>query len=201
MSTEDLGSILVATKQPKIWTAAERRPAWPLILGVIAIGLGVLGVLGGLWGAIEPLWAGSTAGDVGPAERATFEVGQQWRAWTIPLSLVAGVIAAGLVLAGILLLTRRAQARRICLVWAAVKLALVIASTAVNYRIAREIVALTSEQSEHAPRVASVAGTQFAELSTMVSLGGGVLWGIALPLFLLIWFTRERICDEVAGWR
>ena len=28
----------------------------------------------------------------------------------------------------------------------------------------------------------------------------GLLWFWALPVFLLVWFSRSRIRDEVAGW-
>ncbi len=195
MTTQDLGNVILS------WGVRESRPAWPTVIGIIAVVLGGLGVVGGLWGTIGPLLAGLLSPQVAPTERPTFEVTQQWRAWTIPLSLLSSMVAAGLVLAGITLLRRRAQARQMCLIWAAAKLALVIASTAIYYRIARQIVELTAEQAAHAPRIASVAGRQFAELEATVGLSFGVAWGVALPIFLLIWFTRDHTREEVARWK
>jgi uncharacterized membrane protein len=134
------------------------------------------------------------------AERPTFEVSQQWRGWTIPLSLLSALVAAGLVLAGIKLSRRQSQARLWCMSWAAAKLVLVVVWTVVNYRIARQIVEVTAAQTTHAARIAAVAGRQFAEMSTTVGWSFGVVWGLALPIFLLIWLRREQVRDEVARW-
>jgi hypothetical protein len=200
VATQDFPNVSLPPTQPRPWATPENRPVWPTVIGIIGIVVGGLGLMGGLWGAIAPFFLKFMASYVPETERATLDVAQRWRGWTIPLSLVSGAVAVALLLAGIALLRRRARARQMCLTWAVAKMLLVLFSTVVGYRIAQQTVELTAQQSTSAPGMTPVVARQFAEVGTMVGLGFGLVWGWALPVFLLIWFGRGRIRDEVARW-
>ena len=40
----------------------------------------------------------------------------------------------------------------------------------------------------------------FATIAVFAGLGVSILWGWALPTFMLIWFSRGHIRDEIATW-
>ena len=42
------------------------------------------------------------------------------------------------------------------------------------------------------PEITKAIGDAFAVI--------GVLWGLALPIFLIVWFSRGKIANETATW-
>ena len=203
MAMQETGGVPApATTPPTLpaeLVASPRPTGWPMVIGVIAIVIGALGALGGLCGAASPWFAGFIMNQMPEAQRGAIEVTQKWWGWTVTAYLVSTAVAILLLVAGAGLVRRRAWARRTCINWAVLKMLLVVATTAMSYPIARETSEVTLRPSASAPST-PVNVQQFAELGMIVGLTFGLLWGWALPVFLLIWFARGKIRNEVAGW-
>jgi len=204
MAMQEAGGVpefpTVPQTQPAELVVPPTPTSWPTVIGVIAIVLGALGALGGLWGAISPWFTDLIAARLPEAQRETLEITQKWRGWTISVSLVSLALAILLLVAGIGLVKRRSRARQTCTTWAVLRMPFVVVSTGVGYRIAQETLEVTARHSTSAPGMAPLTAQHFAELGTMFGLALGLLWGLALPVFLLIWFARRKVRDEVAGW-
>jgi hypothetical protein len=180
--------------------SAVRSPAWPTVIGVIAIVFGVLGAIGGLWGVVGlavmrrfgfGLWAKVEVAD---AVRG-------WAAWTIPLSAVAAVLGLMLLAGGVGLLRRRRWARTALVRWASLKIPLVVASGMLGWLVQQQV-----WQTQSSVMAAGGGFPQTAVSSTAVAafatfgLVLGTIWGWALPVFVLIWFARGPIKAQVSTW-
>ncbi len=185
----------MTTFPPEFQLPAE-PPQWPKNLGILAIVFGILGALGGLCGALGAVageymqtFAGVNAEQMPAALNPKFVI----------LSAVVQIIGMGvaiILLVGAIKLTkRRAKSRTILLTWAAIKIVLVFASSFVGFfTIKHQFSAMPTQGGQ---------SLFTAETVEMLAIGGtaiGVLWGIALPVFMLIWLCRVTIRAEIASW-
>jgi hypothetical protein len=170
--------------------------SWPKVIGIIAIVLGSLATLGGLLGAASSYiteWGLSMM----PAEARTAAMTEtivRWRPWLVATSLCSAAVAVLLIVAGARLVNRRPSAPGLCRNWAILKMIVVLFVAAVTYHVQRE-------QFANVPP----AGTRgmpagMPAMMAVFSAAFGVLWGWALPVFMLIWFARRKIKEEVAEW-
>ncbi len=166
---------------------------WPSVLGILAVVVGALGTLGGLWAAAAPfasalfvraIGGGAPAFVLDPMDRA------RW--WLMAIGLGEAGLAALLLAAGILLLRRRRRTIPLCRTWAALKLALTVVSTGMSYVIQEQTMAMV--QSTTAPMSMPMTSMPLVQACL------GLAWGWALPVVLLVWLARPSIRDEVAGW-
>ncbi len=185
----------VPPTQPGPIVAREVPSNWPSVLGVIAIVFGALGTLGGIWGALSPLFIDWMADRMPANQAAAMEAAGEQMTWTVVLSLAFTALAIGLLIAGIGLLRRRRWAIGASQIWAILKILVVIASTALQYQMAEVQTELVTQQGGTAGIPAQFAGTL-----TTAAMVVGLLWGCALPVFMLIWFARGKIKSETAGW-
>ena len=122
--------------------------------------------------------------------RARFEVMNAWLVWNTLMALLC-IGAAGLLLAGgILLIKRRARAINALKIWAALRIPLVVASGA--------LVLVTQNALREVREVLDAPSVPFAAV-----MAANVFWlvfGCALPVFVLIWFARERVKTEIRRW-
>ncbi len=181
--------------QPGMIGLPQRPSAWPKVIGIIAIILGALGALGGVWGAITPLFADALV-SMAPAGQATgMEAMQQYKVWTVVSSLLMLGVAVLLLVAGTGLVRRRGWAPKISVLWSIVKIVLVAVNSIFSYKIAQAQFAALADD----PGMAQVPSS-FLSAFSAAGLGVGLCWGWALPIFMLIWFTRGKIRAEVAEW-
>ena len=170
-------------------------PAWHKPIGVIAIVFGSLGMLGGCWGMVAPQVMGTMASKMPPEVAGQVEVMHDFAGWTIASSLVGLVVAAALLVAGIGVHRQRRWGVTVARVWAVGKMLLVVATGVLTYQVFQETAA----------RMSQTQGMQAMPGGFMSAMGGattavGVLWGWALPVFLLVWFGRRKIKQEVGAW-
>ena len=177
------------------------RSNWPTALGVIGIVLGGLGVLGGLMGVVsnllfedslESLLSGTAPGQ--EALNAAFEITTQWRGWTIGFALLGMAVAALLLAGGVLLLRRRRASVRALRIWAGAKIVLVVANAVIGIVIQQAIFKVMLRT------LPGAAPEAFIGIFGIVSVIFALLWGLALPVFMAIWFARQKIKNEVALW-
>jgi hypothetical protein len=188
-----------------VYTAPSK---WPTVIGVIAIVFGVFGALGGVWGALSPLFIdmvfGSTATPLPPQAAAQLEIQREWAGWTVGLSIAGGLLAVLLLIAGIGLTMRRAWCAGTARTWAWLKIAFAFVNTYVAYRVATETMPLALKAAggtATAPALPPAAVAAFTDVVAVISVVFGLAWGLALPVFVLIWFGRSKIRAEMSTWR
>ena len=132
-----------------------------------------------------------------PVQRATIEVMRRWATWTVVVSLLSAAVAILLLAAGIGLVQRRRWSPRVFTIWAPLKIVLAIASTVVGWAIQQETMEAMRTQVPGMGALGPGTMESFASVGAVFAL----LWGCALPVFVLIWFARGSIKAQVAEWR
>lgn len=185
-------------------TTAAPASGWPTVIGLIEVVFGSFAILGSCAGLamllLLPTFQGMMDDMVEQGAPAGSTIGLQGMTqYQLPM-LIINVIGLGvavlLLCAGIATLRRRPFARPGAFIWAACKLPLVVVSSVMSYLINR---ASFSALPEDDPAAAMMN----TGMMDAVSLGGtcfALLWGSALPVFLIIWYSRAKIRTEVAGW-
>ncbi len=183
------------------WTGAdpEQPPVWPKVIGIIAVILGGLGILGGGWALIMPFFMDLMMGLMPKGQVPGIESLQMlkdWQGWLAVSSLLMIGLATLLLFVGIGLLKRRRWAVRLGVWWSILKVLFVVAQNVVGLSMQEAQMEALSEQMSNIPGMSSGFISAMAVMGMIV----GIAWGWALPVFLLIWFSRAKIKEEVAGW-
>jgi len=173
----------------------QGETGWPKVIGIIAIVLGSLGVLGGMYGVVSPLLLGWMADMMPPGQATSLAVIQEFSIWVVFGSLLGLAVATWLLFGGIALVKRRRSSRKICLGWAVVKMVFVVANTVASFAMAESQMEAMAQDPNLPPLPAG-----FASGMAIFGAGFGVCWGWALPVFMLIWFSRSNIKSQMALW-
>jgi hypothetical protein len=182
---------------------AAPRSAWPSVIGVIAIVFGALGALQGVVGLLAPMFVGrfrAFAASNSP-QGATGDPFAGWDQHQTEL-IVSALLTLGagtlLLVGSILLVMRKRASRGVLLLWAAIKMAVVVFGAWLGY-VMNQAQFAAMQQSGSGP----LAGAGMGGMLDAMSAAGaviGVLWGWALPIFMLIWFMRAKVRNELATW-
>jgi hypothetical protein len=168
---------------------------WPKVIGIICIIFGVLGALGGICGifgsTISPLTQAGQPEEV----RVALD---KWSGISVALAIVGMAVAILLLIGGIKLVNRQPKAVSLLRTWAVIKIIVGVISGIVQVYIQRQTMAgIAGQTGPNAP------GPEFDGMMVgMMYVIGilSILWLLALPVFLLIWFNRPKIKSEVATW-
>lgn len=168
---------------------------WPNVLGIVSIVFGALGALQGCSGVasavIMPIFMRGM-----PAEaRAPVDATAAWGPWLIALGASQALVAIGLLVAGILVLTRKPGGARLLAVWGVVRMIVVVFGAVVTFRMQRDMMASMAQSGRlpaFFPGLASLMGA-FGVVFTLA-------WGFALPVFVLIWLRLRSVRAEIARW-
>ncbi len=177
---------------------APRAPAaWVSVIGIVVLVFGALATLGGLLGVVFVLLLGMLAGlkEQNPDMRAV-GLDQMVEHRTLMFVFACLTILLGLVqVAGAIKTLRRARVGATLMVsWAWAKIALVLIS---------QVVSMPLNAASVEAQSASTGGMFPESLMSAImyaSVVFGVLWGVALPVFVLIWFRRASVRAEVDTW-
>jgi len=178
--TQSYGAPPAPPPMPRpVFVMPPTRSRWPTAIGVISTILGALGVLCAPVSLLMKL--------VKPGmmrqDPMLGRMPEWFRSYQICSDLVGIVMWAFLLIAGIRLLKRRSVGRSLHIAYAWIGVALTIVGTAV--------MAYATSSVDLPPGFM----TLFA-----VSIALGVALGLAYPIFLLVWFSRPKIRQEVEGW-
>jgi hypothetical protein len=153
-----------------------------MVLGVIAIVFGSLGILGGILGAVMLLVAGDqVSGHMGGAAGIANQV--------LGFALSVLLLAAGIGLAA-----RRRWAPPAMLIWAVLAIVAALFGTIIGYQVQQE-------QMEELQNQGAGAAPAWISSTMPLFMLLGMLWALALPVFMLIWLRRPVIRAETATWR
>ncbi|UCD76346.1 MAG: hypothetical protein JSV91_05360 [Phycisphaerales bacterium] len=170
----------------------QRQSAWPTVVGVIAIVWAILSYLGACFNLVMPwflpVYHELVSRSMPPSEIRVLEATVPPAEWAIITGLVALILATLLTVGAVRLLKRRQSGATLCNLWAAVSVFWVFAGLAINSLL---MISRGGEELLNSPMIIG------AILGACVGLG----IGCALPVFMLIWFSRLAIREEVAEWR
>jgi len=177
--------------------AARQGPSsWPIPIGVIAIVLGSLGALGGLSGVLSPLYIKFMKSAMPPGQASAMDITERWMAYTVTAAAVSMILAIVLLVAGIGIVRRQAWSCGLVKTWACLKIVLVLFTGVMQGVIQKESFAVIQQQPMLGGPVSQTCLVGVFIGAAAVTL----LWGWALPVFMLIWFRRRTIQEETASW-
>jgi len=169
---------------------------WPTVIGIIAIVFGVLGALGGIWGAITSIFMDKMMFMTPPGQRDHIvDSMREMSGLTIVGGLLSMFAAVLLFVAGVGLVKCRPWSGKLCNTWAFLKIVVLIFSTYVGYMTQQ---AMMEAMIQNNPNMAANPGMM---IGASIGVFIGLVWGLALPVFMLIWFSRAKVKQEVATWR
>ena len=177
--------------------------SWPTVIGVIAIILGSLATLQGCMGLGWPALAALFTSAL-PEEQAGMM--DATTAFAPLMMISAGLtlaVAIVLLIGGIGLTKRSPRSPKTCRIWAGLKMLLVVYSSIVGYLVQQAQMEAMQRMLEEDPNTAGAMPGFFGTLMAIVGpviLVFAIVWGWALPIFMLIWFSRRKIKAEVAQW-
>ena len=180
-----------------------KASAWPMVIGVIAIILGSLATLQGCMGLGWPALAALFTSAM-PEEQA--EMMDATKAFAPLIMISSGLtmaIAIVLLIGGIGLTKRSPWSPKTCKIWAGLKMLLVVYSSIVTFLSTQAQMEAIQRMLEEDPNTAGVMPGFFGTLMAIIGpviLVFAIVWGWALPIFMLIWFSRRKIKAEVAQW-
>jgi hypothetical protein len=178
-----------AVGQP--YAAPPRRPAWPTVFGVLGIIFGSFGILssccGVLWIWIMPAYIDLLKKSGLPQDQIDMmQAGMPPAAWTM-FSGVIGLALAILLLVGSIGLVRRKRSGvQMCAIWAVVQIIWVVLAIGLNYWFIA-----------HATSGQQAPGQMFG---TGIGLCCSAIFGLILPILMLIWFNLGGSKAEIATW-
>ena len=198
MSTADVSSV-----PPTVAGELPPKPiVWPKTLGIICIVFGTLGMMQACFGVI-PLFVVEWFSTVVPEEQAQMMSSSDALQ---PLLIISGVIsfalAATLLAAGIGMVLRKLWSRKTVLIWSGTKIAFVVANSLLSYMVQKAKFEEMQEMMANDPNAAAAMSVfgQIMMWMGMFFIVIWIIWGWALPVFTLIWFSRKKIRGEVTSW-
>lgn len=179
---------------------APARPAWPVVLGVLAIIFGVFGVLQGCGGGFSVAMIAIVRQHVPPDKARVVTSVQRLAPWIIANGIAGASLGALLLVAGIALVARRAWSARALVVWSLLKIPFVLSASVLGYLVQHAQLEAMEEMVRQDPSVpAAMPGIVARLAATMgvVMVLLSVLWGWALPVFVLIWLSRRKVREDL----
>jgi hypothetical protein len=182
--------------QPVQMVSEAPKPSWPTVIGVIGIVFSACAILTMIASFASKYFMPASLQPPDTKVRAMMKaVEAKWAPWTNTISIVAVIIAGQLLYASTILLKRRASAGRVVRLWAAIKIGFELIGMPVGYFIIEETMAVYSSNSPSP-----------VPLGSAMALGGAIgaifalIWGCSFPVFLLIWFSRRPVQEEMVRW-
>lgn len=201
------------THSPPAIPPAAPVSKWPKIVGIIAIIFGAGGLVGALITPASLFLTKSQMQTYSKLDVAQADIDAylaQLTSLSYLSAAVQGALGLLLLVGGIVLLKRMKLASPLLQSWAVVKIVaggfLLFQSGALSRTQMRLIYEATDKTLSSSGGGSAGAGPvtssmmQFTEYAMWAGLGFGLIWLAALPVFLIAWFNRERIRDEVATW-
>lgn len=172
---------------------ASERSTWPTVLGIVAIVFGALGFLNGTISVVATLFIDSflsslpTPPNVDPAGLAMVDairsVARDWHGVLILTQLARAVVPVVLLVGGALLLQRKRASMSTLRIWAGLQAVALPVRVGVGYLMLQQ----------------AAINLPGAVLLPLI-LGFALIFGLAFPVLVLIWFGRARIRGEVEAW-
>jgi hypothetical protein len=164
---------------------------WPVIFGVVGILTAGISLL---VGGCDMFLPANMLGTVAPSSLLP-QAPSSLQRWSRLLDIGGYALAGLLLAASIGLLRRRAWSVRAAIYWAAIKSVFAIGDTVVTTITFWRAIPWLQRQLPPGSLTPRVTGTL---LAGVVSIS--LVLGLSTPVFVLVWFRRAKIRQEVATW-
>jgi hypothetical protein len=182
----------VTSPPSEMGDAPPRLSGWPTGIGVLGIIVASLGIVGGCCGVLSPFttqWFIDSMGANMPEEQVkAMKASQAPATYVIPASLLGTAFAVLLLVGSIKLIRRRASGVRLCQIWAWIS----IPWSVITFLVTAYFQMQVPDDPNMGP-VGKYIGLGMAACFVLVL-------GIGIPLFMLAWFSRPSIRDEIRSW-
>ncbi|MDF1825176.1 MAG: hypothetical protein P1U68_11070 [Verrucomicrobiales bacterium] len=175
---------------------------WPKTLGIIALVIGILGLLQVAVAPISLIFLKQQMAilvEQGVNEEKVETFMTAMKATTIQSAIALGAIAILLTVGGVLLLKRKPLSAAIISVWAILKIL-------IGGYFSMRSLSMTKMQLDITMSMGDVQGkdaemiSRITEYATYAGAVFAILWIAALPVFFLIWFNRQPVKNEIKTW-
>lgn len=184
------------------FSSPRRSAAWPTSVGVISIVCGSLGILANLWGAISPYFMHSFTASLGPSStpsmRAMLQAQRDTAGWTVSAGLLNTIAAILLLICGIGINGRSAWSVPLSRTWAVLKIIFAVFGIVAGIIVQRAVITAMSgsQPAGGSGAFPTALGGVFALFGVFV----GLVVPCGYPIFMLIWFSRLKVREEVSRW-
>lgn len=177
----------------------QKESSWPKVIGIIGIVFGTFALLGGAFGLVATKFAQSQFSMAGLKEDF-FE--RHYLLFKV-VPIFGTALGFLLVVASILLIMRRRSSRTMILSWAVLKIVFAVWQTVISIDAQKEMLPMQMAQMQQGDKGALGPMGEQGVMDIVVYAAQiiSVVWLSALPIFMLIWFLRGKIRNEVAGWQ
>lgn len=191
------------------------RSTWPVVVGTIAIVFASLAIFqNGLCAPsgllISRLMSGfmqdvakSSPGTGMEVQAANLDALGRYAPQTLAIAGLATLVGILLLVGGIRLVRPRPKARSTIITWAVLKMMLAVPAAYVGYLSGHaQFEAMAEAAADQPSGPGQVPPGIFGILEGMGNIGAGlaVVWAWVLPIFMLIWFVRRPIVEEMREW-
>lgn len=204
-SSSDYDSYMMDTASPPPIDPSlnpSQEVKWPKTIGVIALVLGILGMLQIAAAPFSLMFLESQMAmfvEQGVDEEKVETFMTAMKSMTVQSAIALGLVAALLTIGGVFLLKRKTVSPMLLQTWAVLKIL-------VGGYFSLRSLSMTKMQLDITMSIGGVQGkdaemvSKITDYATYAGAIFGILWIAALPVFFLIWFNRQVVKDEVAKW-
>lgn len=180
--------------------------SWPTVLGVLLIVLASLGLMSNVCGGIAAVFMPALMSQMGSTGqddaviKAQMDMASKYMAFNLANASILIVLGVILLIGGIGLLRRRRSAAGKVKLWAIGRMIWSLPAAYMTYLITADTLKVmqqaAADNNQPMPAGVTVLFDALGPISAVVNL---FMW-CAVPVFVLIWFMRRRIKNEVAAW-
>jgi len=186
--------------QPYAPVVGPRPSSWPSVLGIMAIVWGALGTMNGCMGSLTPFLMSTFASFIPKEQAGLTEALEEYLPWTVALALIMTALGILLIVGGAGLLKHSRFAIKTCLAWAWLKIMAVVASSVMQYFIQQAQKEQMKTMLPDDPNIPNFLTDGTVTAFALAMVGLGLAFHLGLSLFIIIWFKRQKIKDEVSQW-
>ncbi len=196
------------TPPPLPYAPSPPQRKWPTVIGTISIVFAVGAFLQSAASPLGTFLVETQMKEFGDGEGNPAKVDeylQVYRSFVWQSAITMGFVALVLLVGGILLIRRRRLASPLLQTWAVLKILAggfflfrTTSMTRLQMSIMMEEILAASPGGPGSQEMQMV--NQITGWSVWLGLGVGFLFLLIYPVFLISWFNRRRIQDEMASW-
>ncbi|MBX3361786.1 MAG: hypothetical protein KF912_01825 [Phycisphaeraceae bacterium] len=175
----------------------EEGRIWPNMIGIGVIvlqGLGLIASIGSAAASLIDLNSLFGVGGMGMGEM--IDVAKKWQPYLLACYAIAGVLAVVAIFGGAMLLTRRRLGVHLLIIWSLLRIPYAIFVSWATTGMQRDNLAAMSNAGAIGPQVPGMTSVM-----VWTSLLMSFVVAMAIPAFLLIWFSVKPIRRQTRLWR
>ena len=184
----------------------SRPKTWPTVIGVIMIIVASLGLLqnvcGGIVGVLMPALIQSMPAEAAddPSFKAQIEIGKRFLPFQLANAVVLLALGVLLLMAGIATVKRKRVAVKYSRSWAVARILWAFTAAVATYFIMIETIKTMEQAAADAGQPMPSGIMTFMQMLGPIGAVINLIFWCALPVFVLIWFARQKIKEDVATW-